>query len=102
MGSQPQAIAKITWEDPLSKEKREFVLVEGATASIGRSEENTIQIPEKHVSRRHAEIQFRDGLFLITDLRSANGTFVNDRRLSEAFPLAHGDIIRLYVPILNF
>jgi pSer/pThr/pTyr-binding forkhead associated (FHA) protein len=102
MSSQPQAIAKITWEDPLSKEKREFVLVEGATASIGRSEENTIQIPEKHVSRRHAEIQFRDGIFMITDLRSANGTFVNDRRLIEAFPLAHGDIIRLYVPILNF
>src|SRR5581483_3876072 len=32
----------------------------------------------------------------------ANGTFVNDRRLTEPFPLAHGDVIRLYVPILTF
>jgi ABC transport system ATP-binding/permease protein len=81
---------------------REYVLVEGAIASIGRSEENAIQIPEKHVSRKHAEIKFRDGIFMISDLRSANGTYVNDRKLTDAFPLAHGDVIRLYVPILNF
>jgi pSer/pThr/pTyr-binding forkhead associated (FHA) protein len=41
-------------------------------------------------------------VFMIADLGSANGTFVNDRRLSDPFPLAHGDVIRLYVPILKF
>ncbi|MCC7205966.1 MAG: FHA domain-containing protein [Anaerolineae bacterium] len=99
---QPDGLAKITWVDPLTQQRREYVLVEGATASIGRAPENDISIPERHVSRQHAVIVFRDGVFTITDLGSANGTFVNDRKLTGPFPLAHGDIIRLYVPILNF
>jgi pSer/pThr/pTyr-binding forkhead associated (FHA) protein len=102
MSSEPQGIAKVAWEDPITHELREYVLLEGATAGIGRSDKNTIQIAERHVSRQHAVINFRDGIFMISDLGSANGTFVNDRRLTEPFPLAHGDVIRLYVPILNF
>ncbi len=102
MSSQPQGIAKITWEDPTTQARHEFVLTEGATASIGRSEKNDIQIAERHVSRQHAVVTFRDGIFMISDMGSANGTFVNDRRLTEPFPLAHGDVIRLYVPVLEF
>lgn len=102
MSTQPEGIAKVTWQDPTTLERREFVLVEGATASIGRSPDNDIGIPERHVSRQHAVIAFRDGVFMITDLGSANGTYVNDKRLTDPFPLAHGDVIRLYVPVLNF
>ena len=39
---------------------------------------------------------------MVTDLGSANGTFVNDKPLEGPFPLASGDEIRLYVPILRF
>jgi pSer/pThr/pTyr-binding forkhead associated (FHA) protein len=102
MNTQPEGIAKVVWEDPESGDRREFVLGEGATASIGRSAGNDIMIPQKHVSRQHAVITFREGIFMISDLGSANGTFVNDRRLTDPFPLAHGDIIRLYVPQLSF
>jgi pSer/pThr/pTyr-binding forkhead associated (FHA) protein len=102
MNNQTEGLAKITWEDPTNQEKREFVLAEGATATIGRSSGNDIAIPERHVSRQHAVISWRDGVFTIADLGSANGTFVNDRRLTDAFPLAHGDVIRLYVPVLGF
>jgi pSer/pThr/pTyr-binding forkhead associated (FHA) protein len=96
------SLAKITWVDPTTNDKREFILVEGATASIGRSPDNDICIPERHVSRQHAVISYRDGVFVITDLGSANRTFVNDKMIADSFPLAHGDIIRLYVPVLNF
>jgi len=96
------SLAKLTWIDPTTSEKREYILVEGATASIGRSPDNDVCIPERHVSRQHSVISFRDGIFVISDLGSANGTFINDKRLTDAFPLAHGDIIRLYVPILTF
>src|SRR5258706_14372703 len=102
MTSETEGIAKVTWEDPSTNDKREFVLIEGATASVGRASTNDICIPERHVSRQHAVIAFRDGIFMISDLGSANGTFVNDRRLTDPFPLAHGDIIRLYVPTLIF
>jgi pSer/pThr/pTyr-binding forkhead associated (FHA) protein len=95
-------IAKITWDDPQTNERREFLLLEGATASIGRSPDNDISIPERHVSRQQAVITFRDGVFIISDLGSANGTFVNDTRLSTPTPLVHGDKIRLYVPVLEF
>ena len=95
-------LAKITWDDPQSGETHDLVLAEGATASIGRLETNDICIKEQHVSRQHAVINYRDGVFMITDLGSANGVYVNDRRLNEPFPLASGDVIRLYVPVLNF
>jgi pSer/pThr/pTyr-binding forkhead associated (FHA) protein len=102
MTTYPEGLAKVTWEDPQTLERREFVLAEGATASIGRLPENDISIPERHVSRQHAVITFRDGVFMIADLGSVNGTFINDKRLTSPFPLAHGDKIRLYVPLLGF
>jgi pSer/pThr/pTyr-binding forkhead associated (FHA) protein len=95
-------LAKLTWSDPATGEAMELVLAEGGTASIGRLETNDISIKEQHVSRQHAIINYRDGVFIITDLGSANGVFVNDQRLTEPFPLAAGDVIRLYVPIINF
>lgn len=95
-------LAKITWEDPQSGETRELVLAEGEKASIGRLETNEICIKEQHVSREHALIDYRDGVFVITDNSSANGVFINDQRLNGPYPLTAGDVIRLYVPILNF
>ncbi len=102
MNDQAELLAKVTWQDPESGATREYVLIEGATATIGRLDHNEICIPERHVSREHAVINFRDGIFMITDLGSANGTFVNDQRLEDSFPLASGDVIRLYVPVLHF
>ncbi len=96
------ALAKITWQDPKTGEIREYVLMEGATAMIGRSPGNDICVPERHVSRKHAVINYRDGIFMITDLGSANGTYVNDQKLTDPFPLAGGDVIRLFVPVLHF
>ncbi|MDZ4770151.1 MAG: FHA domain-containing protein [Chloroflexota bacterium] len=98
----PVLLAKVTWDDPQSGERVEFVLGEGATVTIGRLETNDIGIRQQHVSRQHAVINYRDGIFMINDLGSANGVYVNDLRLSEPYPLIAGDVIRLYVPILRF
>lgn len=98
----PEMLAKISWTDPQTGSILEFVLAEGATASIGRLETNDICIREQHVSRQHAVINYRDGVFLITDLGSANGVYVNDQRIQDPFPLASGDVIRLYVPEMHF
>ncbi len=95
-------LAKIVWQDPQTGLRREFVLTEGATATIGRSSGNDIHIPEQHVSRQHAVVRYTDGIFMISDLGSANGTFVNDEQITEEFPLFSGDKIRLFVPELVF
>ena len=52
---------------------------------------------EHGVSRRHARLLLKGADLLIEDLHSANGTWVNDARLSanQPYPLKHGDLIRL-------
>jgi len=77
----------------LGDERREL-LFETAEVTIGRSSDNAFPIPDQRLSRRHARIE-RDELgFLLTDLGSANGTWLNRRRVvSER--LIQGDEIRL-------
>jgi len=99
---QDNALAKIVWTDPHTGATREFVLQEGATATIGRSSSNDIHIPEQHVSRQHAVISYREGIFMVNDLGSANGTFVNGMKVEEPYPLMVGDELRLFVPTLKF
>lgn len=99
---EPEALAKLVWTDPVTGQQREHVLTEGATVTIGRSSNNDIQIAEQHVSRQHAVITYREGIFMINDLGSSNGTFVNDQKVEEPFPLFAGDVIRLFVPEVRF
>lgn len=73
------------------------------TCSIGRHPTNTLQLPSSEVSRRHAIIQAQgEAEFWIVDLGSANGTYVNGRRLSQAMRLRHGDVIRIADAELEF
>src|SRR5215475_10871393 len=95
-------LAKLTWDDPQTGQTMELTLPEGASVSIGRQEGNEIIIKEQHVSRQHAVIKYYEGMFVITDMGSANGVFVNDQRLTTAYPLVAGDEIRLYVPVMQF
>lgn len=61
---------------------------------VGRDEECNLKLLPDYISRRHAEIRTKDtGLFL-RDLRSKNGTFINERRISEEVRLEHRDDIR--------
>ncbi len=61
--------------------------------TIGRAEENDIHIPDAAVSRKHAEIVWKKMGFMIRDLGSTNGTFVNSIRITEK-SLSDGDKIR--------
>lgn len=61
--------------------------------------------PEAKVSRRHARISLRDGGYLIEDLGSTNGTFINrGRRLApgDRYPLKDGDEIIVGKTFLRF
>lgn len=56
------------------------------------------------VSRRHAQIRFEEGRWVLEDNKSFNGTLVNEQRISAVTPLYHDDKIRLGLggPVLRF
>src|SRR4030065_474113 len=51
--------------------------------SIGRTPDNDIVLDNRGVSRKHAQIEFNNNSALIIDNESLNGTFVNNRKISE-------------------
>jgi predicted component of type VI protein secretion system len=65
------------------------------TLILGRDPRNDIAIDHPQVSRRHARIARQGDVWMIEDLESMNGTFVNGRRLVERHTLAKGDAIGL-------
>lgn len=76
-------------------DEREVVLT-SAIATIGKTPDNTVIIPGETISRKHAQIQQREGQYFIRDLGSRNGTFLNGNRLGEdELPLQEGDEIAI-------
>lgn len=71
---------------------RRFDLV--ATTDIGRAEGNTVIINDPTMSRQHARIRLEEDRFLLFDLGSANGTFVNGAKVEAPVVLADGDTVR--------
>jgi diguanylate cyclase (GGDEF)-like protein len=70
---------------------------------IGRASKNELPIDQESVSRHHARITPTAArAYLIEDLGSTNGTFVNDERVTERRPLKDGDQIRVGRSILKF
>jgi hypothetical protein len=70
-----------------------FALGAGAT-EVGRSPDCDIFLDDVTVSRRHAVITESSGQFVIEDLGSLNGTFLNRRRIERA-PLADDDELQI-------
>src|SRR5690606_5252998 len=63
--------------------------------SLGRHPNNSIQLLDKIVSKEHCILEQRDGGFVLRDLGSLNGTFVNGERVRGELMLRHGDEIAL-------
>jgi predicted component of type VI protein secretion system len=62
---------------------------------FGRDPLCDVNIPERQVSRRHASISFEEGRYLLKDLGSKNGTFINGSELSGSHTLQDGDEIQI-------
>jgi pSer/pThr/pTyr-binding forkhead associated (FHA) protein len=71
---------------------KEFRL--GEVTNIGRdASQCDIVVDNSTVSRQHARVRLEDGRFVLYDLASSNGTFVNDERVQKQ-PLLDGDKVR--------
>src|SRR4030067_1516085 len=72
----------------------ERVVTEKKRISIGRTPDNDIVLDNRGVSRKHAQIEFNNNTALIIDNESLNGTFVNNRKVSEEV-LKDNDVINI-------
>jgi hypothetical protein len=62
--------------------------------NIGRRSDNQLVLSDPRVSRRHAQIRLSSGKYLLCDLNSTGGTFVNGEQIGQRF-LQPGDVISL-------
>jgi pSer/pThr/pTyr-binding forkhead associated (FHA) protein len=67
--------------------------LEAAEISIGRDSSNMVAINDAEVSRRHARMELRGPAYMIQDLGSTNGTFVNGTRITGMQALNPGDTV---------
>jgi EAL domain-containing protein (putative c-di-GMP-specific phosphodiesterase class I) len=77
------------------------VTLEQMPFRIGRAESANLRIESVQVSREHAELLERNGMWLVRDLGSTNGTQVNGKSIKETL-LADGDILKIAETELTF
>jgi len=69
--------------------------VKTPVVNIGRADYNDIVVPDQSISTSHAKLQRREGVWVLVDLDSTNGTFVDGERVKGEAPLAPGALVRL-------
>jgi pSer/pThr/pTyr-binding forkhead associated (FHA) protein len=74
--------------------KGQRLVVKTPVANIGRADYNDVVIPDESVSTTHAKLQRREGVWVLVDLDSTNGTFVDGERVQGEAPLAPGATVR--------
>ncbi len=77
------------------------IRLDGATVTLGRGVSNAIQLHDTEISREHAEFRRRGEAFVIRDLGSSNGTFVNGEAVTE-YELKSGDQLQLGRTVLLY
>lgn len=69
--------------------------LDGDQLTIGRDSNNGVAINDAEVSRKHSRLTFQGGKYVLEDLGSTNGTFVNGQRLAGPVVLKAGDVVSL-------
>jgi pSer/pThr/pTyr-binding forkhead associated (FHA) protein len=62
--------------------------------NVGRADYNDIVLVDESVSTTHAKLQRREGIWILVDLDSTNGTMVDGERVEGEVPLATGALVR--------
>jgi DNA-binding winged helix-turn-helix (wHTH) protein len=71
------------------------ILLDRPELLIGRDDDCDLVIPDRQVSRHHARVAVEEDRYLLADLGSKNGTFVNGQQVAEAHALEDGDEIQI-------
>jgi pSer/pThr/pTyr-binding forkhead associated (FHA) protein len=73
----------------------------GAPVLIGRAPDSTLVLTDDYASNRHARISLQDGMWLVEDLGSTNGTYLGQRKLDGPVPLDMGVAVRIGKTVLE-
>ncbi len=90
--SGPQALAKFLVRTGSLKGQR--LVVKVPVVNIGRAEYCDLVIPDDSVSSQHAKLTRREGIWMLTDLGSTNGTMVDGEKVTGDVPIAPGAFVR--------
>jgi len=82
----------VVHQDPTTQQV--FPLTEGVI-TLGREAYNDVVLIDPEASRKHCQISFQAGRYVIEDLGSTNGTYVNGRQILTATALNRGDVIEI-------
>jgi pSer/pThr/pTyr-binding forkhead associated (FHA) protein len=89
------------WLVPIKGANRGELFTLAPMTSIGSDPTCTVVINDQYMSARHAEIKAEGGNWVLRDLRSTNGTYVNDKRV-EQHELVDNDFVRVGQCVLKF
>ncbi|MEK7271115.1 MAG: FHA domain-containing serine/threonine-protein kinase [Planctomycetota bacterium] len=79
-----------------------FSIPPDADLSVGRALENSIRVADVSASRKHCQLLGQPGGYVLEDFGSANGTYLNQRRIEGKVGLTPGDVIRIGSTYLRF
>lgn len=70
------------------------IAIETSGMFLGRHTEADVRLPLADISRQHCRFVYREGGWMVLDLNSLNGTYVNEESVQQA-PLQPGDVLRV-------
>jgi hypothetical protein len=86
--------ARLSLLEPIDPVPAEYSLLK-EEVSLGRGEDNDVVIPHASVSRAHARLMRRNGVFELTDLNSTNGTYLDEQPVRGSVRVNNGNQVRL-------
>jgi ABC transport system ATP-binding/permease protein len=90
-------VRAIMWKLSIEDDQGQSTIVQLVRSeyTAGRTEENSIRLTERNISRRHAKLVKQGAAWFLDDLGSYNGCFVNGLRVVDHHPVNMGDLIQL-------
>lgn len=98
---QPGQMQLLGWLVPLQGPQRGELFTLAPATLIGTDPTSTVCLNDKFMSSRHAEIKAEGGIWVLKDLGSTNGTYVNNKRI-EKHELVDNDFIKFGSALVKF
>jgi len=97
----PGSTQLLGWIVPLQGPQRGELITLSPVSSVGTDPKSTVVLNDKFMSSKHAEIKAENGVWVLRDAGSTNGTYVNSRRV-DRHELVDNDFIKFGSALLKF